>query len=103
MDSMVRLLHTTSGTFARKSPKPVYEPFSSRPWTMPLTTLAPTLRTAPMPKRMSRPTGVKVRWDSFTSGGSTVMPMWRHSLRYMASLSLSSPTEVSSAAMYSAG
>ncbi|WP_158591109.1 hypothetical protein [Kocuria tytonis] len=78
-------------------------PCSLRASTMAWTTLAPTLRTAPMPKRMSVPTGVKFSSDSLTSGGSTVMPMWRHSVRYMASLSLSSPTEVSSAAMYSAG
>jgi len=42
-------------------------------------------------------------FDSFTSGGSTLMPIRRHSARYTADLSLSSPTLVSSAAMYSAG
>ena len=75
MDSMVRLLHTTAGTLARKSLKDVNFPCSLRASTMAWTTLAPTLRTAPMPKRMSVPTGVKFSSDSFTSGGSTVMPM----------------------------
>ena len=52
---------------------------------------------------MSVPTGAKFSSDSLTSGGSTLMPIRRHSSRYIASLSLSSPTLVSSAAMYSAG
>ena len=102
-DSMVRLLHTTSGTFFRKSLKDSKCPFSSRAAIMPSTTFAPTLRIAPMPKRISFPTGAKVRVDSFTSGGSTVIPMARHSLRYRASLSLLSPTLVSRAAIYSCG
>jgi hypothetical protein len=67
------------------------------------TTFAPTLRMAVRPNRMSVPTGVKFAADSFTSGGSTLMPSRRHSLRYRADLSLSSRTLVSSAAMYSAG
>jgi hypothetical protein len=46
---------------------------------------------------------VKVAAEAFTSGGSTVMPIRRHSFRYRALLSLSPETEVSSAAMYSAG
>ena len=52
---------------------------------------------------MSLPTGVNMASDAFTSGGSTVMPIRRHSFRYSALLSLSPETEVSSAAMYSAG
>ena len=67
------------------------------------TTFAPTLRTAARPKRMSLPTGVNGPAEVFTSGGSTWMRIRRHSARYSAILSLSSPTEVSSAAMYSAG
>ena len=69
---------------------------------MELTTAAPTLRMAPRPNRMSVPTGEKSSLDSFTSGGSTFMPSLRHSARYTAIRSLSSPTEVSRAAMYSA-
>ncbi len=52
---------------------------------------------------MSVPTAVKLATDSLTSGGSTLMPMRRHSFRYSADLSLSSRTLVSTAAMYSAG
>ena len=102
-ESMVRLLHTLNGTFCRKSLNDSYRPFSLRAVIIPSTTFAPTLRTAPMPKRISSPTGANVSSDSFTSGGSTVMPMRWHSFRYMASLSLLSPTLVSSAAMYSCG
>jgi hypothetical protein len=83
--------------------KDVNAPFSSRVRTIASTTFAPTLRTAVRPKRMSAPTAVKFAADEFTSGGSTVMPMWRHSPRYSADLSLSSLTDVSSAAMYSTG
>ncbi len=102
-DSIARLFATGVGTFLRKSWKPVKRPFSSLACRMPETTLWPTLRTAPRPKRMSSPTAVKNPIDSFTSGGSTVMPMRRHSLRYTAILSFESPTLVSRAAMYSAG
>jgi hypothetical protein len=45
------------------------------------TTLAPTLRTAPRPKRISVPTEAKFSSDSLTSGGSTVMPRRRQSER----------------------
>ena len=67
------------------------------------TTFTPTLRIAARPNRMSSPTEVNRAEEAFTSGGSTLMPIRRHSARYTADLSLSSPTEVSSAAMYSAG
>ena len=102
-DSMTRLLHTTTGTLRRKSAKAVNSPFDLRAATIASTTLAPTLRIAASPNRMSRPTAVNVATDELTSGGSTLMPIRRHSFRYSADLSLSSPTEVSSAAMYSAG
>ena len=45
------------------------------------TTLTPTLRIAARPNRMSLPTGANVATDSLTSGGSTLMPIRRHSLR----------------------
>ena len=67
------------------------------------TTFSPTLRIADKPKRMSAPTGVKFESEELTSGGSTLMPIRRHSCKYCADLSLSSLTDVSSAAMYSAG
>ena len=78
-------------------------PFSVRVLISDATTFAPTLRTAPSPKRMSVPTEAKFCADSLTSGGSTVIPSRRQSARYTAALSLSSPTEVSRPAMYSAG
>ena len=100
---MTRLLQTTSGTLRRKSVKPLKWPFDLRAATIASTTFAPTLRIAARPNRMSVPTAANVATDSLTSGGSTLMPIRRHSLRYSADLSLSSATEVSSAAMYSAG
>ncbi|CPU65892.1 Uncharacterised protein [Mycobacteroides abscessus] len=80
-DSMVRLLHTTAGTLSRKSVNEVKAPFSSRVRMIASTTFAPTLRTPVRPKRMSPPTAVNFAAESFTSGGSTVMCMRRHSLR----------------------
>ncbi len=56
-----------------------------------------------MPNLMSCPTGVNIAVEAFTSGGSTLMPIRRHSFRYRADLSLSPATEVSRPAMYSAG
>ena len=61
--------------------KEVNRPFSSRAATIASTTLAPTLRIAVSPKRMSSPTGVKFAADSLTSGGSTLIAIRRHSLR----------------------
>src|SRR6266704_65622 len=97
-DSITRLLHTTRGTLRRKSVKPVKPPLDLRAAMIASTTLPPTLRIAARPNRMSCPTGANVATDSLTSGGSTLMPIRRHSLRYSADLSLSSATEVSSAA-----
>ncbi len=56
---MVRLLHTTAGTLCRKSLNEVKAPLSSRALMISTTTLAPTLRTASRPKRMSSPTAAK--------------------------------------------
>ena len=80
-DSMVRLLHTTAGTFDMKSRKEVKRPFSSRAAMIASTTLWPTLRIACIPNRMSVPTAANWPMESLTSGGSTLMPMWRHSPR----------------------
>ena len=100
---MVRLLQTTAGTLRRKSSNEVKAPWLSRVATIASTTLVPTLRIAARPNRMSVPTAAKFATDSLTSGGSTLMPIRRHSPRYSADLSLSSRTLVSTAAMYSAG
>ena len=80
-DSMTRLLQTSAGTLSMKSLKSVNRPRSARARTISPTTLAPTLRIAVRPKRMSRPTGVNVASDSLTSGGSTWIFIRRHSLR----------------------
>src|SRR5579875_54985 len=100
---MTRLLQTETGTLRRKSEKLVKAPLDLRVATMASTTLLPTLRTAARPNLMCSPTGVKLAADAFTSGGSTLIPVRRHSFRYSADLSLSPAVEVSSAAMYSAG
>ncbi len=102
-DSITRLLHTVTGTLRRKSAKLVNVPLDRRAASIASTTLMPTLRTAARPNLMSSPTGVKLAEEAFTSGGSTRMPIRRHSFRYSADLSLSPAMEVSRAAMYSAG
>ena len=78
---MTRLLHTLTGTLFRKSEKLVNAPSVLRVATMASTTAVPTFRTAASPNRMSPPTGVNVAAEAFTSGGSTVIPMRRHSFR----------------------
>ena len=102
-DSITRLLHTLTGTLRKKSAKLVNASLAVRAATIASTTLVPTFRTAARPNRMSPPTGVKVAAEALTSGGSTVIPIRRHSFRYSALLSLSPDTDVSSPAMYSAG
>ncbi len=78
---MTRLLHTLTGTLRRKSAKLVKASLAVRASTIASTTLVPTFRIAARPNRMSLPTGVNVAADALTSGGSTVMPIRRHSLR----------------------
>jgi hypothetical protein len=51
------------------------------------TTFVPVLRIAARPNLMSRPTAANVATDSLTSGGSTLMPVRRHSFSYSADLS----------------
>ena len=80
-DSITRLLHTTSGTLRRKSAKLVNAPLDLRAAMMASTTLMPTLRIAARPNLTSCPTAANVATDSLTSGGSTLMPIRRHSLR----------------------
>ena len=79
--SRVFLLRTLPSTLSQKSRKSVNLPFSVRARAISATMPSPTPRTADSPKRMSSPTGVKSDSDSLTSGGSTEMPMRRHSLR----------------------
>jgi hypothetical protein len=65
----------------RKSEKLVNAPCPVRAAMIASTTAPPTLRTAARPNRMSSPTGVKIAVEAFTSGGRTVIPILRHSLR----------------------
>src|SRR5574337_841021 len=58
---------------------------------------------AARPNRMAAPTGVKYRSLSFTSGGSTVIPIPRASLMYLTTFSVFPVSDVSSAAMNSTG
>ena len=65
---------------------------------------SPTFRTAPRPKRIRRsPVTVNLKPDSFTSGGNTSRPSSRASRMYCTTLSVSPISELSSAAMNSAG
>ena len=57
------------------------ESYTSLAATIASTTLMPTLRTADSPKRTSSPTAENWAREALTSGGRTVMPMWRHSPR----------------------
>ena len=59
----------------------MYAPLSLRLAVIDATTPVPTLRTADSPNRMSEPTGAKYCSEALTSGGSTVMPIDRHSAR----------------------
>ncbi len=52
---------------------------------------------------MVSPTTVKAQLDSLTSGGSTGIPIARHSRMYLATLSLEPISEVSIAAMKATG
>ena len=78
---MTRLLQTFTGTLRRKSAKLRNAPLDLRAATIDSTTLSPTLRMAAMPNLMSVPTGVKFAVEAFTSGGSTLIPIRRHSFR----------------------
>ena len=63
----------------------------------------PTPFSATKPNRIPSATTVKSAPDWFTSGGSSWMPMSRHSAMYSATFSVESSTEVSRAAIYSLG
>ena len=67
------------------------------------TAAKPTFFTASRPKRMLPPLTTKSWPDSFTSGGSTSMPISSQQETKNGTLSLVDITEEMSAAMYSAG
>ena len=81
-DSRHFLCSTLESTFRQKSVKDSKRPCFVLACRIRCTTPAPTLRTAESPYRM-RPSsrGVKSRSDSFTSGGSTSIPIRRLALR----------------------
>ena len=64
---------------------------------------SPTFFTAASPKRIESSTTVKLLPEALTSGGSTLIPISRHSAMYLTILSVSAASLVSSAAMYSTG
>ena len=87
----------------QNSSRPWKGPFCSRSVTSRAMNLAPMFLMAVRPKRMLAPATVKSAPDSFTSGGSTLMPSSRHSPMYSATLVEESSTLVSRADMYSRG
>ena len=78
-------------------------PPSSRAAMIASTAGRPTFFTASRPKRMLPSTTLKSCPDSFTSGGSTSIPMSSQRETKNGTLSLVDITEEISAAMYSAG
>ncbi len=65
--------------------------------------LPPTFFTAASPKRIASPCGVNCAPETCTSGGSTAIPISRHSPMYFTTLSGFEVSEVSNAAMNSTG
>ena len=65
--------------------------------------LWPTFLMAARPKTMLSPAGVKLAAEICTSGGTTLMPISRHSPMYLTTFSGLEVSEVSSAAMNSTG
>ena len=63
----------------------------------------PTFFTAASPNRIAAPCGVKFASLTLISGGSTAIPISRHSLMYFTTSSVLPVTDVSSAAMNSTG
>ena len=78
-------------------------PFRDRSFISCWINFSPMFFMATSPKRMFPPTTVNLASDSFTSGGSTFMPISRHSAIYSATLFDESSTLVRSAAIYSLG
>lgn len=64
---------------------------------------SPTPLTDPRPYRIAEPSAAKSCSDRDTSGGSTLIPIRRHSSMYSESLSRSPDSHVSSAAMNACG
>ena len=65
--------------------------------------LRPTFLMAVRPKRMPVGLGVKSAPEICTSGGSTAMPISRHSLMYLTTFSGLEISELNNAAMNSTG
>jgi hypothetical protein len=77
--------------------------FSARAARIDSSALSPTPFTPPSPKRIFPATTEKSTSDSFTSGRSTAMPIARASAMKRTILSVSSRSQLSSAAMNSTG
>ena len=102
-DSITRLFSSRRSTFSQNWKIDLNAPISLRAATIDSIALCPTFFTAASPKRIASPCGVKYASLTFTSGGSTAMPISRHSLMYFTTSSVLPETEVSSAAMNSTG
>ena len=73
------------------------------PARMDSTAVDPSPLTAPRPNRIADPTAVNDHALSLTSGGSTAIPISRHSWKYLATLSFEDISEVSIAVMNATG
>ncbi len=102
-DSITRLFSRCRSTFSQNWYTDLNAPFSLRAFTIDSIALCPTFLTAASPKRMASPCGVKYASLTLMSGGSTAMPISRHSLMYFTTSSVEPETDVSSAAMNSTG
>ena len=102
-DSSARLFATVGSTRSVKSHSDVNGPCSARAATIIRAAVSPTFFTALSPNRILPPTTAKSQSDSFTSGGSTSMPMSWQALTYRGTRSFVFITEEISAAMYSHG
>ena len=101
--SSTRRFTARGSTRSTTSVSEVNAPVSWRACRIASTDPRPTFFTAARPNRMASPATVKSSNDSFTSGGSTRMPMRTDSATAAATLSVSPASLLSTAAMYSAG
>ena len=102
-DSIAFLFTARQSTRSQKSQIELNGPPNSRAAMIASTAAAPTFFTASSPKRMLPSTTTKSCPDSFTSGGSTSIPISSQRDTKNGTLSLVDITEEMRAAMYSAG
>jgi hypothetical protein len=87
----------------QKSSKVENDPSPLRDLKIDCIAASPTFLIAASPKRTVSPATLNCTAETFTSGGSTRIPIARHSSIYFTILSVSPISEVSSAAMNSTG